>query len=347
MNILIEGGDLNPPFAEGTRNIAIAHAKALLKRGHRVSIITRSRSRITGKKLKDFELIDGVRFYRWSNYIDLIIKFRKIMEKENIDLVHFFAKGVRPMMYFKILKILTKKPFLFSLLGLPSYSDERKQIGRVIKSLKNVDLVVIPSKSLFIELRKWLRSVNLPFGIDLKKFKDKKLDRDYILCLRTPSDELMQALERLSEEFPKLGFRLNKSGVNRKFQSSALFSSQLKANEYMPAVYNRARVFIDLHDPNNHLECASPPAAILEAMACGTKVVSTLMPEIEEIVADKRTGFLVKNNKSEEIYATLKIALASNDSVKKNASKMVFEKYDLEKVVIAYERIYNKLCTKS
>ena len=47
MNILIEAGDINPHFAEGTKNITLTHTKELVRRKHNVIILTRRKSRIT------------------------------------------------------------------------------------------------------------------------------------------------------------------------------------------------------------------------------------------------------------------------------------------------------------
>ena len=50
MNILIEAGDVNPFFSEGTKNIVLTHAKELARREHNVIILTRRKSKITGIK---------------------------------------------------------------------------------------------------------------------------------------------------------------------------------------------------------------------------------------------------------------------------------------------------------
>ena len=87
MNILIEGGDLNPPFAEGTRNIALTHALELKRRGHNVSIFTKNKDLILNKKHPKTEIINGLNFYRWKSYPDLFFTYRKIIKKEKIDFI--------------------------------------------------------------------------------------------------------------------------------------------------------------------------------------------------------------------------------------------------------------------
>ena len=84
MNILIEGGDLNPPFAEGTRNIALMHALELKRRGHNVVVLTKEKDIILKKKHPKYEEIYGIKFYRWGKYFDLFFTYRKIVKIEKI-----------------------------------------------------------------------------------------------------------------------------------------------------------------------------------------------------------------------------------------------------------------------
>ena len=116
MNILIEGGDLNPPFVEGTRNIARMHFLELKKRGHKVIVLTKRKGIIDRKKHKKIEIIDGIKYYRWSNYLDLYFTYKKLIKEEKIDLIHIFAKGLRPPVYMRFLKS-QKKPIVYTLLG--------------------------------------------------------------------------------------------------------------------------------------------------------------------------------------------------------------------------------------
>ncbi len=346
MNILIEGGDLNPPFAEGTRNVVITHAKALIKRGHKAVILTRNKSRIDGKKLDKHETIQGIRFYRWSNYLELLFLYRKIIQKENIDLVHFFAKGGRPVSYLKILKAIKKKPFIFSLLGLPAYPSAKKRRNVVINSLNSVNLGVITSNAVLKELKSEIKNAAyVPFGIDLKKYNFKKQSRKYILALRSPTKELIVAFKRLKKEFPSFKFVFNSATLdeNDNLREEVRKNFEiLGKNENMPLVFQKTLILVDLHEPTFPLKCASPPVAIIEALSCGAKIVSTSMPEIKEIITEK-TGYLLKKNESEEIYQTLKKIIVLKPKTDEKAIKQVLSNYDINKVIKIYEQIYKKL----
>ncbi len=350
MNILIEGGDLNPPFAEGTRNIAITYAKALLNEGHKVCILTRKKCRITNKKLKKYEVIEGIKFYRWSNYLDLLFLYKKVIEKEKIEIIHIFAKGIRNKNYFRILKLMKNRPFIFSLLGLPSYSSEKKGIKKVIRSLKIIDLILVPSKSIFSELEKnGLKNIKyLPYGIDLKKFRPRKItEARHILCIRPPSKELLKGFKRINMEFKNTKLVLNKSILSKNIEKSIIKNKVdniiwIKIYKDSSKLYKNVEIMIDLHNNKKHLECASPPAAILEAMACKIKVISTNIPEIREIITNNN-GYLVNNNESEEIYNKIKKALNNKNKIISNARKTIENNYSLKRILPKYIKIYKKI----
>lgn len=347
MNILIEGGDLNPPFAEGTRNVVITHAKALTKRGHKAVILTRDKSRINGKKLIKYEIIQGIKFYRWSSYLDLAYLYQEIIKKEKIDLVHFFAKGGRPKVYLKILKLLGNKPFVFTLLGLPVYSP--KKVEKVVKeSLNNVDLGVITSNVLLNNFKKQIKNaIYIPPGIDFQKYKLKKEKRTYVLALRKSNSKTVAAFKRLKKEFPLVDFVFNSATLDKKDEITKDILRNFEVigdNENMSKIFNRTLILADFHDKEFPLRCASPPVAIIEALACGAVVVSTDMPEIKEVITDKKNGYLIDSDSEEEIYSIVKKLLNAKLGKIKYASSQI-SKYDINSVIKSYEKIYQKLLT--
>lgn len=341
MKILIEGGDVNPPFAEGTRNIIITHAKELVKRGHSVSILTRKVSRITQEKLPDTEVIDGITFYRWENYKELALIYRRI--SKDIDLVHFFAKGGRPKVYFRILKLLRNKPFIFTLLGLPNYSPDKAD-KIVVNALNSVDYATVTSKVLFKHLNNKVKNlVYAPFGVDFDKYNNQRQKRNLIIALREPTPEVVNAFDDLRYDYPNYKFMFNLATIEKsKFNDLggvALLSNRfklLKKDEDMTKIFNQTAVLVDLHDKDTFLECASPPLAIIEAMACGAKVISTDMPEVQEIITNGENGYLI-NNTYQEIRDTIKKLLPPSSTF------FQLSKYNIKNTIKQYETIYQEL----
>ena len=347
MNILIEGGDLNPPFAEGTRNIALTHALELKRRGHNVSIFTKNKDLILNKKHPKTEIINGLNFYRWKSYPDLFFTYRKIIKKEKIDLVHIFIKGTRPSLYLYFLKKGGGRniPVIFSLLGWP---------GRKYKSLEKASKVVVPSKPLknFLKLK---NSISIPYGIETSKFKPESKKEDLILCLRFPSTAFLEAFKELSLENSNVKLLLNKKNINNRKEIRTIIKKldiknceEIGHVDHMEDLFKRSKIVVDTHygkdlHYNKFLRCASPPLLILESMASEMGVISNNIPEIKDIIEHKKTGFLVNPTDKKQIYSALK-ELLKNKKIGINARKETTEKFDIEKVILKYEKIYQDLC---
>jgi len=358
MKILIEGGNLNP-VKEGTRNIAISYAKKLLERGHKVIILTRKRNQATGKKYKKFEVVDGFKFYRWSNYLNLFFAYRKIIKKEKVDIFHIFARGARPQKYIQFLKSFKKIPIILSLLGDPFNTRPPKDASKLFEGL---DKVLVSSKE--ITKLPYLNKKNtkyLPYGIDIKKFSEEKVKKDKktkkILYLRYLYgwDKSPHAL-RFLDATRKLGLErsieviLNKKKVGvapvknfiDKYPENIRYIGFLEDDE-VPKLFNKVDLVVDLHRTDETVSCASPPLLILEAMACGAKVLSSDLPEIREVIKDNKNGFLVKENEIEEIYKKMKQALNSKKNIGKEARKTILKKFDWDLLLPEYEKIYKEL----
>src|SRR3989344_2997776 len=169
MNILIEGGNLNS-IAEGTRNIALSYAKKFKERGHNVVVLTKQIDRIRNKRYGKFEIIDGIKFYRWFNYEDKLYNFlverngkvgrflykvcrimsywgfyrtyTKITKKEKIEVMNIFVKGFRPRVYLKFLDMFSNFPIIITLLGDPEFNMRKYNLKDINKFLGEVDLVI-------------------------------------------------------------------------------------------------------------------------------------------------------------------------------------------------------------
>lgn len=337
MNILIEGGDLNPPFAEGTRNIALTHARGLVNRGHRVIILTRKKDRIFNKVHPDFEIVDGIRFYRWSNYFNLLKKYKQIIKAEKVDLVHMFVKGARPSIYLRMVKSLAKVPIVYSLLGFP---------GKRYASLKIPDAVVITSRHLHKTLG-LKNSIYMPYCFDYHQFNNyKNRNLKKILCLRYMPESLIQAIKITDGKVRGVKYLLNEHTLNRnptiKKGSNVQVLPRLNSSKELFNNYLRnAGILIDLH-PNETLLCASPPLLILEAMASGVTVISSNIPEIKEIIRDGKTGFITENEPN-KIYHNIVRAMKPNTKIKENARNIVINLFGVEQLIPKYEKLYKRL----
>jgi glycosyltransferase involved in cell wall biosynthesis len=344
MNILIEGGNLNPSAKEGTTNVALAYVEELEKRGHKVIILTRKLDPIQGKKYRGFEIFKKRRYYRWNSYLELFFILLKI-KQENLDLVHIFSKGLRPTIYIKILKKILKKPVIMSLFGDPTYNG-RKKIKK--ESFKIINKILVTSKTIFnVLIRKGVKnSCYMPYGLDNKKFRLKKKTGRNILCLRNVYPDTLKALEEIiNKKKIKIIFsawdreQLEKTEFVKKFSGQVSF---LEYVENIKKIFENSALLIDLHKYNKYLECASPPLFILEYMSCELPVISTKSLEMEEVIIHKKNGYLVDNTK-EEIIRAVDFCLKNKRILGKNARQTIITKFDWDKIIEQYEKIYLEL----
>jgi len=80
---------------------------------------------------------------------------------------------------------------------------------------------------------------------------------------------------------------------------------------------------------------------VIEAMACGTPVIGFKQGSLEELVEDKKTGFLVKNLE-EACQAVKKIG----EIKRKDCRARVEKNFGLKRMVNRYEKLYKKIIKK-
>jgi hypothetical protein len=344
MNILIEGGDLNPPFSEGTRNIARTHWQELIKRGHNVIILTRRKDSILGKNHKREEVVGGVKYYRWSNYLGLLLALYKIRRKEKVDVIHIFARGLRPTIYLKILKKMLKKPILFSLLGYAF--DSFANIMKFKKFLGELDYLAISSKAVFDKLRGISENNKMHYqiyGINLTNNKKVKGIKN-IFISRFVNLKLLEVLKKVSSNNNiKIIFNeKNLKPMEKRYIQENFFNfSFLDKTDDMVKNLAKTNLMIDLQIKNGEfIQSASPPLLILEALALGIRVISINPKELfrEGVIASSLI-FLDENNisKIESVILNEKVLSSKNVDLKS---------YDIKELIKDYEKIYLNLIKK-
>ncbi len=83
------------------------------------------------------------------------------------------------------------------------------------------------------------------------------------------------------------------------------------------------------------------PTIILEAMACGTPVLTTSVGGIVDIITDSKTGFILEKN-SPDCIARCVINILTKAKIEyiiKNAQTLIFEKYTYENALYRWEMI--------
>ena len=87
------------------------------------------------------------------------------------------------------------------------------------------------------------------------------------------------------------------------------------------------------------------PKILLEALACGTPVLSTAVGGIPDIIKNEETGFIIENNHPDTIAEGIVRAITYSESEKiiNNGIDLIRTEYSYEKVVERFRIIFNNL----
>ena len=172
-------------------------------------------------------------------------------------------------------------------------------------------------------------------GIDTKHFDGWNMKNGKILTVANDFDT------RGSE----LGFDLYTSIVNAIGKQNFLhigksktgFSKPAKDYDELAKIYRESNIFI------NTCYRSVIPTTLLEAMATGMPVVSTINPTVDELIKNGENGFKAKSDKEMVDYI---IGLSRDTSLCKkmgdSARRTIIERYSLEKFVNNWDSLFSK-----
>jgi glycosyltransferase involved in cell wall biosynthesis len=104
----------------------------------------------------------------------------------------------------------------------------------------------------------------------------------------------------------------------------------------VPRELNRLRLLVMPSRPTEGL-----PTTILEAMACGTPVLSTPVAGVPDVVRPGETGFLIEEREPSALARTITVSLARDDlpGISRNCRELLERSYDFDAAVDRYETI--------
>jgi glycosyltransferase involved in cell wall biosynthesis len=185
----------------------------------------------------------------------------------------------------------------------------------------------------------------VPNGIEVEKYKFNPNPGDYLLYLGRLNKEkgVLTALQVAKKMEQKIVIAGNIVGAEEWTyfmhevqphlnEERVKFLGQVDFAEKIKLLRNaKALLFpIDRREPFG--------LVMIEAMACGTPVIAFNMGSVPEIVADKKTGFIVETE--DEMCDVIKKIEKIN---RENCRKAVEQKYTIKHMVDKYEEIYKKL----
>lgn len=90
--------------------------------------------------------------------------------------------------------------------------------------------------------------------------------------------------------------------------------------------------------------------SFLEAMSTGCCIVASNTPPVAEVMKDNYNGLLVDFFNVDELVEKIEYALDNKDKMQRirdNARKTIIENYSVEKTLLKYEKLINKIALKS
>jgi len=231
--------------------------------------------------------------------------------------------------------------------------------GTIIR--KKTDFVIAKTNEAkkYMENKKYTNVQAIPVGLNSNLFQPKrklfkkKLNIDAPLILYVGNDNISKNLKTLIDSF---------SIVHNKYDSRLLLisyheiSSELSdyikekgikdkvitlnkiENKKMPYIYSSADVFV-LPSKKEIFGMV-----VLEAMACGTPVISTPVPAAKDIIKDGTNGIIVPVSDSEKLAESI-LSVITNEETREllgeNARKSIEQKYDWDYICKQYIKVFN------
>ncbi|MBR9705438.1 glycosyltransferase family 4 protein [Candidatus Pacearchaeota archaeon] len=345
-------------YKGGIQNYVKELSREQKKQGHEVKIITSTRY---GKEKE----IDGIPILRcWTPFVafrvpfTISLPFKLFIEKCDVLHVHLPLPWLDLNASLK--KIIHKKTKLVITIhnDLQINSLTSKIAGNIhnkflIKSvLKRADKVITTTKEFANSLPYKIprnKHVVIPLGVDTKDFHNLNIQKkEQILFVGRLIPEkglhlLVDVMIKLRKDFPNLKLAI-------------AYQKLYNYDNYYDLIKEKSKGFLIEHHNCNKVELnklyneslfvvlpslqESFGTVILEALACGSKIVTFKLPGPFEAISEKYVKF-VKLNDSEELLNQIR-KLLKKSKKNKGSQKYVKVFFDWSKIAKSVEEVYKK-----
>ena len=322
---------------------------------------------LLGKTLKYFKENTIISTLKYIKRICIIQQLHKIFPEKNLDHIHSHFAFITTDLAFLYNKMFDVS-YSFTCHAQDIYVNDKEKLSRYIKSAlfvvtctnKNLDYL---NRLVSEEYQKKIQCVY--HGLDLSKIIEtpvlKKQTSNapfHIVCVARLVEKkgiiyLLKALTLLKKE--NIAFSCQLIGEGSEFEKLrgyckknnlekvVSFSGKLNHSEVIKTI-DAADVFVLPCIIASNGDRDGLPNTILEAMALGKPVISTVISAIPEIIKNSQNGILINPNSEYEIYKSLKLLYSDLIYAKKlgaNAKSTILEKLKIENSTKALIDIYN------
>jgi len=143
---------------------------------------------------------------------------------------------------------------------------------------------------------------------------------------------------------------LHKLASKLEIADRIIWNYQLSRDELNPWIRHAALSVAPLTECTRNIEQGCSPIKILESMALGVPVISTLIPSVEELITDGCEGLLVRPNRPSELAREIRIGLEYPDKLRelgKNGALKIRRHYSWEVARVSLGHIYTNLTEES
>lgn len=353
-----------PPTVGGVSYYTFHLCKALLRKGHRVTVLTRG-----SWKKSYYEHMEGINVYKipfirvypfhvqlHGIFVNRIFKFLE----DSFDVVHMHLP-LPPMVH-------TSLPLIITVHGLDG--DMHHLTSRIFsKFIRPFERNLLNNANLVTAVSSFVaREIEISYGFSTNRIEviGNAVDTEFFIPVESKKKilyilfsgrltsgkgltDLLKSAEIVCKKIPSLSFFLAGVGplehsirkiIKRRglIQKIILLGQidQKRLLEY----YQKATVFV----LPSHFE--SFPTVILEAMACGIPIVATAVGDVPKVVINGKTGFLVPPRDPEALAQAI-IKIFEDKSLRKkmgeNCRKLVESRYSWnalsDKIIDYYAQI--------
>jgi len=367
-----------PPIVGGTETQTLSLARALITQNVNPSVIT---ERVRG--LKRFERIDGVPVYRlltlgsgtFASLSFMLSSFHFLMKnRRKYQIIHAHLAS-SPAITATIAGKLLRKKIVVKFGGAGKTGDiqtsHRTFLGRIkLKFLmKYVNIFISPSEEIKEEL------INYGFA----KGKVVKISNGVDIVLFHPVDDLQKENLKRRFNFPSLPVLVYAGRLERGKGLAMLLMAwqrvvKVGRESYLVVVGEGSEKdsLIDLakqlqiiesvkftgavRDVNKYLQTGDCfvlpssaeglPNALLEAMATGLPVIATKIGGVEEVIENKKNGFLFEPGSVDQLAKGILTLLSQSDLAHKlgqQARRTIEENYAIDIISEKYLKLYAEI----